>query len=379
MIIERSIKADIEEKLLSGKAIVIFGARQVGKTTLLHDLFDKRNDVMWLSGDDAATIALFEDVTAQKFNSVVGQNLILVIDEAQRIQNIGLKLKIIHDKFKTKFQIIATGSSSFDLANEINEPMTGRKWTYKMFPLSFAEMVFHTNLIEEQMNLENRLLYGYYPDVVNNPGDERAILKELANDNLYKDIFKWENIKKPLVFEKLVRALALQIGSQVSINELSNLCNADNKTIERYIRLLEQSFVIFRLGSFSTNLRSELKSSAKYYFYDVGIRNAVIGAFDTVAIRQDIGHLFENFIIAELAKKLMPQSVGSFGYFWRTTQQQEVDFVTESGRNITAYEIKWNPNTKVHIPKTFIEKYNPSVKFINRENFYEVLAHTPMG
>jgi predicted AAA+ superfamily ATPase len=374
MIIERSIKADIEKKLFSEKAIVVFGARQVGKTTLLHDLFDKRNDVLWLNGDDAAAIALFEDVTAQKFNSVVGQNKILVVDEAQRIQNIGLKLKIIHDKLKSKFQIIATGSSSFDLANEINEPMTGRKWTYKMFPLSFAEMVRHTNLIEEQMNLENRLLYGYYPDVVNNPGEEQAILRELANDNLYKDIFKWENIKKPVVFEKLVRALALQIGSQVSINELSNLCNADNKTVERYIRLLEQSFVIFRLGSFSTNLRTELKSSAKYYFYDVGIRNAVIEAFETVGIRQDIGHLFENFIIAELAKKLMPCSVGSFGYFWRTTQQQEVDFVTMSGRNITAYEIKWNPGVKAHISKTFAEKYNPSVKFINRENFYEVLV-----
>ena len=260
-----------------------------------------------------------------------------------------------------------------DLANEINEPMTGRKWIYKMFPLSFAEMVDHTNLVEEQMNLENRLLYGYYPDVVRSPGNEREILNALANDNLYKDIFKWENIKKPLVFEKLVKALAMQVGSQVSINELSNLCAADNKTIERYIRLLEQTFTIFRLGSFSTNLRNELKSSEKYYFYDVGIRNAVIGAFEPVGIRQDMGHLFENFVIAELAKKLMPGSVGSFGYFWRTTAQQEVDFVTESGKNIIAYEIKWNPKVKAHLPKTFIEKYNPVIKFINRENFHEVL------
>jgi predicted AAA+ superfamily ATPase len=252
--------------------------------------------------------------------------------------------------------------------------MTGRKWTYKMFPLSFAEMAGHTNLVEERMNLENRLLYGYYPDVVNNPGDEREILNVLANDNLYKDIFKWENIKKPLVFEKLVKALAMQIGSQVSINELSNLCSADNKTIERYIRLLEQTFTIFRLGSFSTNLRNEIKSSEKYYFYDVGIRNAVIGAFEPVGVRQDIGHLFENFIIAELAKRLIPGAVGSFGYFWRTTQQQEVDFVTTSGENITAYEIKWNPNVKARFPKTFVEKYNPAVKFINRENFHEVLT-----
>ncbi|MDR0877227.1 MAG: ATP-binding protein [Treponema sp.] len=374
MIIKRSLKSGIEAKLLSGKAIVIFGARQVGKTTLLHDLLDGRNDCLWLTGDDAATTALFEDVTASKFNSIVAHNRILVIDEAQRIQNIGLKLKIIHDALKSRFQIIATGSSSFDLANEINEPLTGRKWTYKMFPLSFTEMVNHTNLIEEQKNLENRLLYGYYPDVVNNPGEEKILLRELANDNLYKDIFKWENVKKPLVFEKLVKALAMQIGSQVSINELSNLCNADNKTIERYIRLLEQSFVLFRLGSFSTNLRNEIKSSEKYYFYDVGIRNAVIGAFEPVAIRQDIGHLFENFIIAELAKKLMPSSVGSFGYFWRTTQQQEIDFVTTSGKNITAYEIKWNPNVKVHLPKTFLEKYNPVVKVINRENFSEVLT-----
>ncbi|MHC6204327.1 ATP-binding protein [Breznakiellaceae bacterium SP9] len=370
MNIQRSIKPNIEGKLLSEKAIVIYGARQVGKTTLLHDLLDKRSDVLWLSGDDAATIAFFEEVTAQKFNSLVGKNNILVVDEAQRIHNIGLKLKIIHDNLKSKFQIIATGSSSFDLANE---PMTGRKWIYKMFPLSFAEMVAHTNLIEERMNLENRLLYGYYPDVVQNPGNEREILNALANDNLYKDIFKWENIKKPLVFEKLVKALAMQVGSQVSTNELANLCAADNKTIERYIRLLEQSFTIFRLGSFSTNLRNELKSSEKYYFYDVGIRNAVIGAFEPLGIRQDMGHLFENFIIAELAKRLMPFAVGSFGYFWRTTQQQEIDFVTVSGNTVTAHEIKWNPNVKTRISKTFIEKYNPTVKFINRENFHEIL------
>ena len=373
MNIQRSIRFNIEEKLFSEKAIVIFGARQVGKTTMLHDLLDKRSDVMWLSGDDAETATLFETVTAQRFNSIIGKNKILVIDEAQRIQNIGLKLKIIHDNLKSKFQVIATGSSSFDLANEINEPLTGRKWTYKMFPLSFAEMVAHTNLIEERMNLENRLLYGYYPNVVKSPGDEREILSALANDNLYKDIFKWENIKKPLVFEKLVKALAMQIGSQVSINELSNLCSADNKTIERYIRLLEQTFTIFRLGSFSTNLRNELKSSEKYYFYDVGIRNAVIGAFEPVGSRQDIGHLFENFIIAELAKCLMPGAVGSFGYFWRTTAQQEVDFVTTAGNAVTAYEIKWNPGVKAHLPKTFVEKYNPTVKFINRENFHEVL------
>jgi predicted AAA+ superfamily ATPase len=308
-----------------------------------------------------ATVALFENVTAQKIKSLIGRNRILVLDEAQRIKDIGLKLKIIHDNLKSEVQIIATGSSSFDLANEINEPLTGRKWTFKMFPLSFAEMVNHTNLIEEQMSVENRLLYGYYPDVVSNPGSEKEILCEIANDNLYKDIFKWEEIKKPLAFENLVKALAFQIGSRVSVNELSRMCGIDNKTVARYIRLLEQSFVIFRLGSFSSNLRSEIKASEKYFFYGVGIRNAVIGAFEPVAVRQDIGHLFENFIIAELAKTYMSQVVGSFGYFWRTTQQQEIDFVMPRADGIVAYEIKWNPKAKAHFSQTFLRKYKPSV------------------
>jgi predicted AAA+ superfamily ATPase len=374
MLIERDIKKDIEKRLLTDRAIVIFGARQVGKTTLLHALLDSRDDVMWLNGDNPETLALFDQVTAQKFESIAQGKRILVIDEAQRIENVGLKLKIIHDALKSKIQIIATGSSSFDLANKINEPLTGRKWTFEMFPLSFGEMSAKSSWFEERQNLENRLLFGYYPAVVTHPGDERVLLNELVNDNLYKDIYKWEEIRRPVEFDLLVKALAHQIGSQVSVNELSRLCGIDNKTVNRYLRLLEQSFVIFRLGSFSSNLRTELKSSDKYYFYDVGVRNALLGAFEPTELRNDIGHLFENFIMAELAKKYMPTAVGSFAYFWRTKQQQEVDFVLQRGNAITAYEIKWSPQAKGKISNTFVNAYQPNnTRIIHRDNFHEIL------
>jgi predicted AAA+ superfamily ATPase len=232
-------------------------------------------------------------------------------------------------------------------------------------------MVAHHGLISERENLNNRLLYGYYPDIVTHPSDAKERLNLLVSDNLYKDILKLDDIKKPMKLEKLLQALAFQIGSQVNINELAGLIGIDNKTVDKYLGLLEQSFIIFRLPSFARNLRHELSASNKYYFYDLGIRNALIDDFRPIDLRQDIGGMFENFIIAEL------QKAGAFRkqYFWRTSQQQEVDYVYEKDGAIGAIEVKWNEKkTPRSLPKTFTEQYNPTtVNFIDRTNFHEFL------
>ena len=367
--IERYLGRIIRGKVGDCKAIIVFGARQVGKTTLLEELFGG-SDTLWLNGDEEEVRATFDNISAASFATVIGTKKLLVIDEAQRIDDIGLKLKIIQDAYGDKIQIIATGSSSFDLANKINEPLTGRKWEYKMFPVSVSEMVNYHGLVNERSNLENRLLYGCYPDIVIHPEDTKERLRQLVSDNLYKDILRLEGINKPTKLEKLLQALAFQIGSQVSINELANTVGLDNKTIEKYLSLLEQSFVIFRLPSFARNLRHELSASSKYYFYDTGVRNALLDDFRPMALRQDAGHLFENFIIAETQKTTTPKKQ----YFWRTSQQQEVDYLTEGDGEIIATEIKWSENRNPRLPKTFVDQYNPvSINYVNRDNYHEFI------
>jgi predicted AAA+ superfamily ATPase len=370
--IKRNLETLIQSYLKRKKAVIILGARQVGKTTLLNSMFAPGPGVLWLNADESGTRAIFENLSAASFKSYLGKHKTVIIDEAQRIENIGLKLKILQDAYGKEIQFIATGSSSFDLANKINEPMTGRKWEFKMYPLTFTEMAEHHGLLAERNLLETRLLYGYYPDVVQNPGSEGEILSGLVNDNLYRDVFKWQEIRKPVQFENLAKALAYQIGSQVSMAELGVIAGLDKNTAEKYVRLLEQSFIIFRLGSFSRNLRNELKASSKFYFYDLGIRNALIGDFSPALARQDIGHLFENLVIAEFIKHRDPFAVGAPGYFWRTTAGQEIDFLTDGGGKLSAYEIKWNPKIRAAFPRTFTEHYQPAVQAIlHRDNFFE--------
>ncbi len=367
--IERYLGKIIRDKVGQGKAIVVFGARQVGKTTLLRNIFVD-DEVLWLNGDEEEVRAIFQNMSAASMEAVLGKRKVLVIDEAQRIADIGLKLKLIQDNYGGRVQIVATGSSSFDLANEVNEPLTGRKWEYRMYPIAFTEMVAEYGLVAERANLENRLLYGYYPDIVMHPEDARERLNQLVSDNLYKDILSLDGINKPAKLEKILQALAFQVGSQVSVNELANTVGIDNRTLEKYLSLLEQALIIFRLPSFSRNLRHELSSSSKYYFYDVGVRNAVIDDFRPVELRQDIGGLFENFVIAELQKSVKRRKQ----YFWRTSQQQEVDYLTETDGEITAIEIKWNEKRNARLPKTFVEKYEPTaIEYINRENFHEIV------
>ena len=357
--INRTLAKNISGKLGAGKAIIIMGPRQVGKTTMLHTLFRATDKVLFLNGDELDVRQMFEKASSSHLKAIIGNNNIVVIDEAQRIEDIGLRLKLITDQLPD-IQLVATGSSSFDLANKINEPLTGRKWEYKMYPLSFAEMVNHHGLLEEKRLLPHRLVYGYYPEVVINQGDEKEILKQLSDSYLYKDILMWEQIKKPDKLLTLLRALAFQVGSQVSFNEIGQICSLDSKTVEKYVSLLEQTFVIFRLGSFSRNLRNELKSSRKIYFYDNGIRNALIANFSQIESRSDIGALWENFLVSERVKKISYNNIWCNTWFWRTQNQKEIDYIEEKDGQLSAYEFKWNPKAKYKQPKQFTDNYPDS-------------------
>lgn len=371
--IQRKLAEVITSRLYQGKAIILIGARQVGKTTMLKQLMGDKQKVLWFNADEMNVRTLFENVSVERFKTLFELNKVIVIDEAQRIENIGLKLKLITDNMPD-IQVIATGSSAFELANKINEPLTGRKWEYQLFPISFAEMVAHHGLFEELKHLPVRLIYGYYPDVVCNAGGEKLILHQLTDSYLYKDILEWERIKKPDKLLKLLQALAYQVGSEVSFNELSNMLEIDKITVEKYIVLLEQSKVIFRLRSLSRNLRNELKSSKKIYFYDNGIRNALIANFSTVEMRQDIGALWENFMISERVKYLQYNEKWVNSWFWRTTAQQEIDYIEEADGKIIAYEFKWNPKKKNTVSKTFTKGYpEAEIKIIHRDNFDKFL------
>ena len=371
--IERKLRKVIENRFFNGKAIVLIGARQVGKTTLLQELTNGRNDILWLNGDELSTRTLLQEVSVEKFRSLIGSKKIMVVDEAQRIENIGLKMKLITDHLP-EVQLILTGSSSFELANRVNEPLTGRKWEYTLFPLSFAEMAEHTNPFEEIKHLPLRLVYGYYPDVVMHPGDEKEVLKQVTDSYLYKDVLEWERVKKSDKLVKLLQSLAFQVGSEVSLNELGQQVGLDKNTVEKYIVLLEQAQVIFRLGSLSRNLRNELKTARKIYFYDNGIRNALISNYNDLALRDDIGALWENWMISELVKKRSYDRQFVNRYFWRTTQQQEIDYIEEADGRFTAYEFKWNPKKKAKISQTFLNAYtNTEITTVNPDNFFTIL------
>lgn len=377
--IERILKQKIEGMIGSRKAVIIMGARQVGKSTLLHEMFSREQGALWLNGDEPDIQELFANITSTRLKAIVGNRRLIIIDEAQRIADIGLKLKLITDQLEG-VQLIATGSSSFELASKLNEPLTGRKREYKMYPLSFAEMVTHTGLLEEKRMLPHRLVFGYYPEVVTNPGDEKTILKELADSYLYKDILSLDSIGKPDKLVRLLQALALQIGSQVSYNEIGQLVGLDTKTVERYVDVLEKNYVIFRVSSFARNLRNELKASRKIYFYDNGIRNAVLANFSLLESRppEEAGALWENFIIAERIKRNAYSDKFVNYWFWRTQQQKEIDYIEEEDGRISAFEFKWNPAAKYKYPDAFLQAYpNSTFRIIHRLNVEEFLLDFP--
>lgn len=358
----REQQKKIEALIGSRKAIIIFGARQVGKSTLLHTLFDNKENVLWLSGDDIDVQQLFDDMSSTRLRALLGNSRFLVIDEAQRIKDIGLRLKLVTDQIP-EVQVIATGSSSFQLAKGVKESLTGRKREFRMFPITFKEMANHTNLLEEMRMIPHRMVYGYYPEVVTSPGEEREVLRELSSNYLYKDVLTLDNISKPDKIVKLLQALAYQIGEQVSYNEIGQLIGLDSKTIEKYVDILEKNFIIFRLPSFSRNLRNELKASRKIYFWDLGIRNAVIANFQQPENRLDTGALWENFAIAERLKHLNVQNSFANSWFWRTQQQREIDYLEESDGQLRATELKWNiKKANVKVPEAFAKAY-PTATF----------------
>jgi len=369
---KRVLSTEISSKIGKGKAILLIGPRQVGKTTLIKNIL-QHDDYLFLDVDDPTIKSLLTNPNTAQIQSIVGNNKTIFIDEAQRILGIGLTLKIITDQFKD-VQLFVSGSSFFDLSSELNEPLTGRKWEYELYPISWEEFEAKVGFVKSEQELENRLLYGFYPDVLNNSGEEVDVLKQLVNSYLYRDILAYSNIRKPEFLSKLVQALALQIGSEVNYNELSQIVGVDKNTISRYIDILEKGYVVFRLSSFSSNLRNEIKKNQKIYFYDNGIRNMILGNFKPLDIRKDKGALWENFLVSERIKQNRYKNSLAKSYFWRTKQQQEIDFVEENQAEITGFEFKWKAKKAVKLPKTFVEKYNAKSFIIDRENFREFVT-----
>lgn len=365
--IEREAKKQIENLIGKGKAIIVLGPRQVGKTTLIHDLL-KNKEHLFLNADDPTVRSILTNINTEELKDLIGKHELVFIDEAQSIENIGLTLKLVTDQLK-QVQLIVSGSSAFELGNALNESLTGRKRELLLFPISWKEWENEVGYLVAKQQLNIRLVYGFYPEVLSNPGEEKETLNELMNSYLFKDILALSGIKKPQVLEKLVRALAFQIGSEVSYNELAQLVGVDKNTVSSYIDLLEQSFVIYRLGSFSRNLRNEIKTNQKIYFYDNGLRNAIIGNFNPPEQRTDTGHLWENFLITERLKRTNYERKFSKHYFWRTVHQQEIDLIEEGDGEIKAFEFKWNSTTKYKAPKKFEVAYNTEVESIHRENF----------
>lgn len=374
--IERILKPTIESRMFRGKAIIIVGPRQVGKTTLLRALQvkDGHTVVNW-NCDEPDVRQKLTNPTSTQLGAEIGNADLILIDEAQRVQNIGITLKLLIDNFPEK-QVIVTGSSALDLSNSINEPLTGRKYEYVLYPMASEELINHFGAQNERRLLEHRLLYGCYPEVINNPGEEREILTNIASSYLYKDIFAFQDVRKPEIIEQLLQALALQLGSEVSFHELGKILGLNSLTIQRYMDLLEKSYVIFHLRSFSRNVRSELKKSRKIYFYDNGVRNALIGDFKPLSLRQDVGALWENFIISERIKHNAYHQFYGNSYFWRTQQQQEIDYIEDVDGILHAYEFKWNSDRQVRLTDTFAKNYpNHSFAVIHPDNYTEFVCN----
>ena len=357
--INRALESELERRLFSGKALILYGPRQCGKTTLIRHLTAQYGDeVLWMNGDNPDTRNTLYEITTARWKRLLANKKILVLDEAQRIENVGMALKLVTDELPD-IQVVASGSSSFELMNYTAEPLTGRKFEYRLFPFSFGELCEEHGLFAEKQELEKRMLFGSYPDVVANPGDEQQCLSELAGNYLFKDIYALDGLRRTSILDKLIRALALQIGSEVNCHELAGLIGTDNKTVGRYIDLLTKCYVVFPIGAYSKNLRNEIKKGFKIFFCDLGIRNAVINNFTPLDSRNDSGGMWENYVILERLKKNQNQPFPPRPFFWRTMapQSHEVDYIEVAQGQINAWEIKYNPHTKAKIPQTFLNAY----------------------
>ena len=367
--LKRSLFSALLKRFNKGKAIVLLGPRQVGKTTLLRQCLQGK-EFLFLNGDDPEIRELLENAGTTKLKSIIGQYKWVFIDEAQRIQDIGLVAKIITDQF-SDVQLLLSGSSALEINQSTQEPLTGRKFEYQLYPISWEEFENHVGFVEASGQLEERLIYGMYPDVINNRHDAREVLKQLTSSYLYKDVLSLTGIKKPDLLEKLLKALALQLGNEVSYNELANLLEIDKATVSKYIDLLEKAFIVFRLNSFSRNQRNEIKNNRKIYFFDNGVRNMILNNLNPIDFRTDKGALWENFLISERLKLQGYYQQYTSNYFWRTVQKQEIDFIEERDGKICAYEFKWNSRGKNKIPASFLREYNATGQVIDLQNFRE--------
>jgi predicted AAA+ superfamily ATPase len=370
--INRQIAGLIERDFFKGKVIVLLGARQVGKSTLIRMLpLCEQKKTLWLDGENADVHQLLKDANVDRLKQLTASNQIVVIDEAQKIDNIGSILKLFADYCKD-IQVIASGSSAFELRNTLNEPLTGRKFEFKLFPMSFIEMRQETSLLEEIRQLPQRLVFGYYPEIVTHPEDAERRLRFLSDSYLYKDIFLFKGLKKPEKMLELLKLLAWQVGAEVNYNELSKTLKLDNQTIESYVLMLEQAFIVYKLPAYHSNHRTELKKTKKIYFNDLGIRNALINDFRPIEIRQDAGDLFENFVINEFRKQNEYRNIYANFYFWRNIDQREIDLVIEKNNRLETVEIKWNPLKKVRLTKSFTNIYGETpFNVVNRENYFD--------
>lgn len=363
---------ELRQRLKGKKAIVLLGARQTGKTTLINELTRDLPAVIRFTSDDPAVQRALTDVGQEELKQLLGKASVVVIDEAQRIDRVGLTAKMMIDELGKK--VILSGSSALELNDRIQEPLAGRKWTYQLFPITWKELVQHDGLLTARGKLKEILVSGTYPEVLTAKTDRDRVLRELADSNLFKDILALTGIRKPRALVDLLRALAWQVGQEVSMSEVARTVGIDMKTAEQYVQYLEQSYIVFRLGPFIRNLRSELRSKQKVYFWDNGIRNAVIGDRSPFAQRQDAGALWENFIVAELHKRHLYEGTGAKLYYWRTLQQQEIDLVEENNGKLRAMEIKWSPKAKARPARTFTDAY-PKATFevIDSGNFERFL------
>ena len=374
-IFHRYLENNIKEWISLGKVIIIYGARQVGKTTLVKKIIDQYPGSVYLNCERQLVKDLLETNNIERIRSYIGETNIVVFDEAQKVRNIGPVLKLLHDTFP-EIQIIATGSSSFELSSEIIEPLTGRNVKFILYPLSVTELQSSFGKIKTDEMLDNILRFGLYPDIVLRGEKQKiTLLDELATDYLFRDVLRFENLRKSDLLFNLLKALALQLGNEVSMRELSGLLKTSVETVQKYIHLLEQSFVIFRLSSFSRNLRNELSRSQKFYFYDTGIRNSLLQNYNILPNRTDTGALWENFCIIERMKYLQKTGQKVNQYFWRTYQQKEIDLIEESRGKLMAYEFKWNPDARVKVPKEFLKTYAGSeFRVIHRGDFGEFIG-----
>lgn len=371
----RALINTIQSWINDRSIIIIYGARQTGKTTLLEQLFSDNKEALLLNCEIKTIADILESKDMVQIRTLFGTYKIIVLDEAQKIKDIGLILKLIYDDNTFDVKLIATGSSSFELARNITEPLTGRNVKFKLFPLTIKEMRDKHDWLWVLQELNQLLIFGSYPGIVDLDHEKKKKkLYELSSDYLYQDILSFQDVRNPELLRKLLKALSLQVGSQVSLHELSNLLQVSSATIGRYIDLLEKNFVIFSLPSYSSNIRNEIKKSKKYFFYDNGIRNAIIGDFTPLVNRRDIGQLWENFCINEVIKNSEYSTELANFYFWRTYDGAEIDLIKQKDANLLLYEFKWNPNKKYKFPKSFLANYTVAeTNIIHKDNLHQLL------